>query len=285
MTHQWHSAPLRSQPGWVECRGHCVPQFLSGIAVQSRPEPVALMEAIVDHVIDHFDSALEQQRFKPLGLATGRTMEPFYRVLVERLAAWPAPRLAHLKRCWLSFNLDEYVGLPAADDHSFAAYMHDQLGRHLELAPQQLCLPDGMAGDPAQEARRYAAAVQDAGGIGLQLLGLGSNGHVGFNEPPSPAGSRCRVVTLKRATRIQNADAFGGDPDRVPERAITLGLDEILAADEIHLIVTGAAKAEILRTALLDPCRAEVPASWLQLHSRVHLWVDDAASAHLPLLS
>ena len=243
------------------------------------------MEALVDHVMVRLDWALEQERFKPLGLATGRTMEPFYGALVQRLAAWPAARLAELKRCWLSFNLDEYVGLPSADDRSFAAYMHKQLGRHLELAPHQLCLPDGTADDPAAEARRYTAAVQEAGGIGLQLLGLGGNGHVGFNEPPSPAGCRCRVVDLKQATRIQNAEAFGGDPDQVPKRAITLGLDEILAADEIHLIVTGAAKAEILRTALLDPCSAEVPASWLQHHSRVHLWVDDAASVHLPLLS
>ena len=262
-----------------------MPQFLSRLVVQRRPEPDALMQALVDHVMVHLDSALEQERFKPLGLATGRTMEPFYGTFVQRLSAWPASRLALLKRRWLSFNLDEYVGLTSADEHSFAFYMQAQLGRPLELAPQQLCLPDGSAGDPSEEARRYAAAVQEAGGIGLQLLGLGGNGHVGFNEPPSPAGCGCRVVTLQPATRIQNAGAFGGDPDRVPERAITLGLDEILAADEIHLIVTGSAKAEILRTALLDPCSAEVPASWLQQHPRVHLWVDDAASAHLPLLS
>ena len=243
------------------------------------------MEAIVDHVAAYLATALDHERFKPLGMATGRTMEPFYAALVQRLMTWPAPQLEQLKRCWLSFNLDEYVGLPPGDSRSFAAYMQTQLGCHLNLPSCQLQLPDGTARDPAEEARRYGSALHKAGGIGLQLLGLGGNGHVGFNEPPSPAGSRCRVVTLQQATRNQNAGAFGGNPDKVPEQAITLGLDEILAADEIHLIVTGSAKAEILRTALLDPCSAEVPASWLQQHPRVHLWVDDAASAHLPLLS
>ncbi|KZR89467.1 Glucosamine-6-phosphate deaminase 1 [Synechococcus sp. MIT S9509] len=262
-----------------------MPQFLSKLALHRRPEPLALMEAIVDHVAAHLAQALEGERFKPLGMATGRTMEPFYEALIQRLVAWPTPQLEQLKRCWLSFNLDEYVGLSSGDNRSFAAYMDAQLGCHLDLSPCQLQLPDGTAKDPAEEAQRYGSALQKAGGIGLQLLGLGGNGHVGFNEPPSQPSSRCRVVTLQRATRIQNASAFGGSPDRVPEQAITLGLDEILAAEEIHLIVTGAAKAEILRTALLDPCSAEVPASWLQRHSRVHVWVDDAACAHLPLLS
>ena len=239
----------------------------------------------MDHVAAYLATALDHGHFKPLGMATGRTMEPFYAALIQRLMAWPAPQLEELKGCWLSFNLDEYVGLPPGDSRSFAAYMHAQLGCYLDLSPSKLQLPDGTAKDPAEEARRYGFALQKAGGIGLQLLGLGGNGHVGFNEPPSPADSRCRVVTLQQATRIQNASAFGGHPEEVPEQAITLGLDEIIAADEIHLIVTGAAKAEILRTALLDPCSAEVPASWLQRHSKVHLWVDDAACAHLPLLS
>ena len=262
-----------------------MPEFLSRCAVVRRQKPPLLMEAIVDHVVAHLATALERESFKPLGMATGRTMEPFYKALIQRLASWPTPRLEQLKRRWLSFNLDEYVGLPPGDSRSFAAYMQTQLGCHLNLPSCQLQLPNGTARDPAEEARRYGSALHKAGGIGLQLLGLGGNGHVGFNEPPSPAGSRCRVVTLQQATRNQNAGAFGGNPDKVPEQAITLGLDEILAADEIHLIVTGAAKAEILRQALVDPCRDDVPASWLQRHSNVHLWVDDAACAHLPLLS
>ena len=241
------------------------------------------MEAVVDHFICHLVAAMDQDCLKPLGMATGRTMEPFYAALVERLGQWPAPRLEQLRRRWISFNLDEYVGLGPDDPRSFAAYMHQLLGRHLGLSPLQLQLPSGTAENPADEARRYAAALRHAGGIGLQLLGLGGNGHVGFDEPPSSPGSGCRVVTLQSSTREQNSQVFGGDPDAVPVQAITLGLEEILAADEIHLIVTGGAKAEILRTALMAPCSDEVPASWLQRHPNMHLWVDDAACAHLPV--
>ena len=240
------------------------------------------MQAVVDHLETHLAAALNQQPFKPLGLATGRTMEPLYRELVQRLTQWPKQRLAQLRSCWSSFNLDEYVGLDSSDPRSFAFYKQSQLGDPLQLPASQLRLPDGMAADPADEALRYRADLHRAGGIGLQLLGLGGNGHVGFNEPPSASDAACRVVTLQPATRLQNAEAFGGDPAAVPSRAITLGLHDILSADEIHLIVTGAAKAEILCTALLEPCRDAVPASWLQRHPRVHLWVDDAASTHLP---
>lgn len=122
------------------------------------------MEAIVDHVVAHLAMALDQERFKPLGMATGRTMEPFYRALIQRLATWPSSRLERLKRSWLSFNLDEYVGLSPGDSRSFAAYMHAQLGCHLNLSPRQLQLPDGTAKDPAEEARRYGSALHQAGG-------------------------------------------------------------------------------------------------------------------------
>ncbi len=259
-----------------------MPLLSTRLVVQRRPEPVALMQAVTDHLEMHLAAALNQHSFKPLGLATGRTMEPLYRELVHRLMRWPEQRLAHLRRRWSSFNLDEYVGLPSSDPRSFAFYMQSQLGDPLQLPASHLRLPDGMAADPAIEALRYRADLRQAGGIGQQLLGLGGNAHVGFNEPPSAADAACRVVTLQPATRLQNAGAFGGDPAAVPSQAITLGLDDILSADEIHLIVTGAAKAEILRKALLEPCQDAVPSSWLQRHPSVHLWVDDAASAHLP---
>ena len=113
--------------------------------------------------------------------------------------------------------------------------------------------------------------------MGLQLLGLGSNGHVGFNEPPCGPLMACRVVQLSAATRQQNAGLFGGDPQRVPEAAITLGLKEILAAEEIHLVVTGSGKAAILKKLLDDEPSEQLPASWLRQHPRVWLWVDRAA--------
>ena len=151
------------------------------------------------------------------------------------------------------------------------------LGEPLLLSPQQLHLPDGEAADPQQQACRYADQLQSFGGVGVQLLGLGSNGHVGFNEPPCGPDASCRVVSLSKSTRQQNAAAFGADPSKVPLKALTLGLREILEADEIHLIVTGKAKAEILKQLLNSPCTDQLPASWLRHHPRVALWVDQAA--------
>ena len=156
--------------------------------------------------------------------------------------------------------------------------MAEQLGGPLQIPDAALRLPDGSAADGDGAAAAYGASLARCGGIGVQLLGLGSNGHVGFNEPPCEADLPCRVVSLSSATRQQNAGMFGGDPAAVPSSAITLGLREILAAKEIHLVVTGAAKAAILRRLLAatqpDP---QLPASWLLRHSRVWLWADAQA--------
>jgi glucosamine-6-phosphate deaminase len=247
------------------------------ITIVRRRNPQQLMEAVVDHLVQGLLDSLEQEVFRPLGLATGRTMEPFYAALVSRLRDWPTDRLQLLRQHWRSFNLDEYVGLAAEHPSSFSAFMGHHLVGPLGLDPAQVSLPDGATADPEAAADRYAAAIRSAGGIGLQLLGLGSNGHVGFNEPPCGPDERCRVVRLSSTTRLQNAAAFQGSPELVPKEAITLGLLEILAAKELHLIVTGAAKAEILRKALDREGDPEVPASWLRRHPNLWLWVDDAA--------
>jgi glucosamine-6-phosphate deaminase len=125
--------------------------------------------------------------------------------------------------------------------------------------------------------------VAAAGGIDLQLLGLGSNGHIGFNEPPCPPDAPCRCLPLSAATRRQNAAAFGGHADAVPGRAITLGTRDILAAHQVLLVVTGAPKAAILRRTLEEPPGPEVPASWLQNHPRLQVIVDAAAASALQL--
>ena len=241
------------------------------------------MEAVVDALDAFLQTRVQQQQFRPLGLATGRTMEPLYAALCERLRAWPASHLQWLRDHWCSFNLDEYVGLPADDPRRFAAYMQTHLAGPLDLPSDQVMIPDGMACDPSLEARRYSTALRHAGGIGLQLLGLGSNGHVGFNEPPCGREQACRVVELSDATRRQNAGLFGGDPEAVPVRAITLGLKEILAAEQIHLVVTGREKAPILgRLLAMDQPDPALPASWLLEHPRVTLWADaDALSLSL----
>ena len=158
----------------------------------------------------------------PLGLATGRTMEPVYAALAQQLEQLSGDQQQAIRQGWLSFNLDEYVGLALHDPRSFAAFMAARLQRPLGLQPEQVLLPDGLASDPQAEARRYGSALAVAGGVGLQLLGLGLNGHVGFNEPPCSAEAPCRCLTLSAATRTQNAGAFGGDPEAVPAQAITL---------------------------------------------------------------
>jgi glucosamine-6-phosphate deaminase len=214
---------------------------------------------------------------RPLGLATGRTMAPIYAALARRLGRLDPALAARVRGSWCSFNLDEYVGLPPEDPASFAATMARQLVEPLGLAPGQVLLPDGRAGDPEAEAERYGDAVRRAGGIGLQLLGLGLNGHVGFNEPPSGAELPCRCVELSPQTRRQNAAAFGGDPEAVPRRAITLGLAEILSARRVLLVVTGAEKGAILRRTLREPPTPELPASWLQRHPALTLITDSDA--------
>lgn len=245
---------------------------------QLRIEPDA--EAVAVAVAERLHRALRCGAV--LGLATGRTMEPVYAALVRRLLALEPAEREPLLALWRSFNLDEYVGLGANDPRSFAAYMQQQLGYPLALPCHCLQLPDGAAAQPVQEAERYASALAAAGGIDLQLLGLGGNGHVGFNEPPCGPNAPCRCLDLSAATRIQNAGSFGGDPSAVPARAITLGTAEILAARELLLVVTGSAKAEILRRTLLEPPCPEVPASWLQRHPRLQVVVDRAAAAALP---
>lgn len=218
----------------------------------------------------------------PLGLATGRTMEPVYAALAARWAGLEPGERTGLAAQWCSVNLDEYVGLPAADPRSFRAFMHQHLAQPLGLDPARLLLPDGAAADPQAEASRYGARVAALGGIGLQLLGLGLNGHVGFNEPPCGPDSRCRALDLSAATRAQNAEAFGGDPAAVPAEAITLGLAEILAAERILLVVTGARKAAILQRLLQEPPSQALPASWLQQHPAVSVIADRAAVPSLP---
>ena len=235
------------------------------------------MDAIVDDWEGQLRKRLNTVAPRPLGLATGRTMELFYAALVRRLQQWSGSDLERLRSGWLSFNLDEYVGLSSTHANSFAFYMKQRLADPLGLLPEQLHLPDGAAAQPDLEARRYSQELQRAGGIGLQLLGLGGNGHIGFNEPPCGADAPCRCVQLCAATREQNAAAFGGVSDQVPARAITLGIAEILAAQELHLIVTGATKTEILRRVFANGCDPSLPASWLLSHPRVRLWVDDAA--------
>lgn len=210
-----------------------------------------------------------------LGLATGRTMESVYNKLVQ---LHRAERL-DFSLC-RTFNLDEYVGLAPDDPQSYRHYMNEHLFRQIEIDLRNTYLPNGMAADLDAECARYEQTVRKCGGIDLQLLGIGSAGHIGFNEPLSALHSRTRVKALAPATLAQNASGFGG-PDRVPRRAITMGVGTILESRRCLLLATGADKAEILAKAVEGPITSMISATALQLHARCTVVVDEPAASRL----
>jgi glucosamine-6-phosphate deaminase len=210
-----------------------------------------------------------------LGLATGRTMELVYQNLVHM---HKSERL-DFSLC-STFNLDEYVGLGGSDPNSYRHYMDQHLFRHVDVDPRNTHLPNGMAKDLEAECLQYEALIQRFGGIDLQLLGIGKAGHIGFNEPLSALRSRTRVKALTPTTIKQNAEFFGGE-DKVPRRAITMGVGTIIEARRCVLLATGEAKAAVIAQAVEGPITSMVTASTLQLHPRCTVVVDEAAASQL----
>lgn len=211
-----------------------------------------------------------------LGLATGGTMEPVYARLVE----WLRQRPTDLSRL-TTFNLDEYVGLAPSHAQSYSHYMYQHLFDKLSVPRERVHLPDGMAGDVEGACRAYSAAIQAAGGLDLQLLGIGSNGHIGFNEPHTPFTSRTHVIALSEQTRLDNGRFFS-DPSEVPTHALTLGIRDILEAGEIILVATGPGKAGIMAELYRSGVDEALPASALKQHGNVTIVMDRAAAALLP---
>jgi glucosamine-6-phosphate deaminase len=210
-----------------------------------------------------------------LGMATGSTMESVYQNLV-RMHQQDG---LNFSGC-TTFNLDEYVGLPASDANSYRHYMDQHLFRHVNIDLKQTHLPNGVAADLDAECRDYEALIQKSGGVDLQLLGIGKAGHIGFNEPLSALRSRTRVKALTPTTVKQNAPFFDGE-DKMPRRAITMGVGTILEARRCILLATGEGKAAIIAQAVEGPITSMVTASALQLHPRCTIVVDEAAGAQL----
>jgi glucosamine-6-phosphate deaminase len=180
-----------------------------------------------------------------------------------------------------AFNLDEYVGLPPDHPGSFRRAMHEALYRHVDLPPGRAHAPDGHAADLAAACAGYEAAIAAAGGLDLALLGLGTDGHIAFNEPTSSFGSRTRLKTLTDETRTANQNGFGADP--VPHHALTVGIATILSARRCLLVAFGMAKAAAVAKMVEGPLAALVPASALQLHPHATVIVDEAAAEGLAL--
>ena len=211
-----------------------------------------------------------------LGLPTGRTPLGLYRELRERSSGsridWSRVR---------TFNLDEFAGLDPASPNSYRAYMQAELFDHVSIDPANIGFLNGAAPDLKAECRRYEEAIEAAGGIDLQILGIGANGHIGFNEPASGLCAHTHVAELERESREANAALFGGDWTRVPERALSMGMATILSAREVVLIATGAEKADAVHGMIEGLISTQLPASILQVHPRVTVMVDRAAGQRL----
>lgn len=209
-----------------------------------------------------------------LGLATGSTPIGVYRSLIDTAA-----KDGISFRSVTTFNLDEYVGLTPDNDQSYAYYMNQHLFSKIDIPLNQTHLPDGMTSDLEAFCQKYDAMLEDAK-VDLQLLGLGHNGHIGFNEPAAELSAGTHVVTLDEATREANARFFSSI-EEVPTKAVTMGVGSILKAERILLVVRGADKASIVRRALTGPVTTDCPASLLQLHARVTVLLDKEAASLL----
>jgi glucosamine-6-phosphate deaminase len=206
-----------------------------------------------------------------LGLATGSTPLGLYRELVRMKLDWSRVT---------TFNLDEYVGLAADHPASYHRFMWENLFRQVNIAELNVHIPDGLAGDIPGFCLRYEQQIRAAGGIDWQLLGIGSDGHIGFNEPTSSLASRTRIKTLTQQTRADNARFFGGET-AVPHHVITMGIGTIMEARQVVLLAFGPDKARAVAEAVEGPITAMNPASILQLHPVAKIVLDEPAASQL----
>jgi glucosamine-6-phosphate deaminase len=223
------------------------------------------------------DHIAEQVLIAPefvLGVATGSTPLPVYRALARR-----KERGADFSRAF-AFALDEYVGLPEDHPQSYRAVIDREVTQPLGFDPTRVSVPDGRAEGIETTGERYEAAIRARGGIDVQLLGIGTTGHLGFNEPGSSFGSLTRVKTLTEQTRADNARFFTS-PDEVPIHCVTQGLGTILRARHLVLLAFGEVKAHAIAAAVEGPVTASQPGSAIQLHEHVTVVVDEAAASRL----
>jgi glucosamine-6-phosphate deaminase len=222
---------------------------------------------------------VEELRRRPhlvLGLPAGRTPVGLYAELSRLSAAGEADFSSAM-----AFALDEFVGIDRNHPASFHRFIREHLIEHVGLPRGHFHALDGLAGDLLAECDRYEEAIQRADGIGLQLLGIGGNGHIGFNEPAAELPPRTHRVALLEATRKASAVLFGGDITRVPYEALTMGVGTILEADAVMLLASGEVKAGSVERMVRGPMTAQLPASFLQAHTSVEIYLDRAAASRL----
>ena len=240
------------------------------IIVRDHPKEIAELAATLVR------SQLLRKPDSVLGFATGSTPIPLY----DELARLFQAGLLDMSRM-TSYNLDEYAGLPADHPQSYHTFMWAQLFSRVGVRPGQAHLPNGTAGDLQAECQRYEAAIQSAGGIDLQILGIGHNGHIGFNEPAESFSKKTCAAQLSDSTVQANRRFFASEAE-VPRLALTMGIGTIFQARVILLIACGADKADIIRQAVCGEITPRVPASVLQLHPDTTLLLDREAASALP---
>lgn len=229
----------------------------------------AVAASLIGQVLDKPDASL--------GFATGGTAEPVYDLMVS---AFEKGKVSFRKV--RAFNLDEYIGLTPDHPMSYRCYMRRHLFDRTDFQPENTHIPKGDAQDPAVEAVRYEEEIDRSGGIDCQLLGIGENGHIGFNEPTSSLSSRTRVKTLARGTVEANSRFFDRIED-VPRLCITMGIATILGSRKCLLLATGKRKAGAVAKMIEGPLAAICPASALQMHSNAVICLDEAAAGELNL--
>ncbi|RKX47549.1 MAG: glucosamine-6-phosphate deaminase [Verrucomicrobia bacterium] len=213
-----------------------------------------------------------------LGLATGSTPLTLYRELI-RLHKGEGLDFSRVT----TFNLDEYIGLEKEHPQSYYTFMWENLFSQINIKPENVHLPDGMASDVPASCAVYEQEIINAGGIDLQVLGIGSDGHIGFNEPTSSFASRTRIKTLTRQTVADNARFFDGDEAKVPHHCITMGIGTIMDARMNLMLAFGEGKAEAVAATIEGPVSSMMPASILQHHPIAKVFIDEAAASTLKL--
>jgi len=211
-----------------------------------------------------------------LGLPTGKTPVGFYHELASMAAATHAD-FSNAR----TFNLDEFFGIAPDHPGSYRRFMEHHLFSRVNLRPENIHFLDGSVADSTAECLRYETAIEEAGGIDIQILGIGTNGHIGFNEPSNQLQARTHRVTLRPETRRSNAALFGGNPKEVPAEALSMGMATILQAEDIVLLATGRTKSGCIDRLVNGPITTMLPASFLQVHHSVDIMVDEAAAEAL----
>lgn len=232
-------------------------------------------EAVSQYAAQKIIAGLLENPKVVLGLATGSTPIGVYQQIINQ---YRAEELDFSNVT--TFNLDEYYPIAGTHPQSYRYFMQENLFDALNVKPEQIHLPNGEASDVEEECKRYEAAIEAAGGIDIQILGIGENGHIAFNEPGTPFGSLTHLVNLTENT-LQVNSRFFNDISEMPKHALTMGIKSIMQSKKILLLATGERKAEVLAQAINGPVTEQLPASVLQLHPDVEFVIDEQAASKL----